>query len=360
MHPEAGWVGLAPTFEGPTRGVPANMGSMHAEDLWNGESFGARLSRALLTPASWLYAIGWQGYLALYRLGIKKPKAPHRPVVCVGNLISGGSGKTPATVHTADVLRDLGREVAISCSGYGSPASEAARLAPEGELRAAEWGDEAAMIRWLRPELPLIVGRRRVLAAEICHREFPGSVLLMDDGFQHLPLEKHLSILIEGPGKNRRCLPAGPYREPWQNRTRADLTIAAGSGDPGGFRLAAAAESFVGPSGAAIDLAGEISVLCAIGRPGEFLESLRRRRLTAGRVSVLPDHDPLAAGNLLDGFRHDLPIVVTAKDWMKLRDRPDVGGYRFVIAMREIEIEPRDAFRGWLEKRLNGIPNEEA
>ncbi|HTQ08473.1 MAG TPA: tetraacyldisaccharide 4'-kinase [Fimbriimonadaceae bacterium] len=326
---------------------------MHAEELWNGESFGARALRTVLSPASWLYAAAWQGYLATYRLGIKRPKEPHRPVICVGNLVAGGSGKTPATLHLADALKDIGRDVAISCSGYGSPASKAAQLAPEGELKASEWGDEAAMLRWLRPEIPLIVGRRRVLAAEICHRELPNAILLMDDGFQHLPLRKHVSLIIDPAMRNRRCLPAGPYREPWRNRSRADLVIS----PAGEFVLGVEKEGFVDSQGQPRATPGAVYVLCAIGRPGEFVDSLTERGVNPVRTALLRDHDPLTAGNLFDGFDRALPVVVTAKDWVKLRDRQDAGRYEFIIATRDVEIRPRDGFRIWLEERLSGLPH---
>jgi len=328
---------------------------MHADELWNAPTFNARLLRGVLTPASWLYALGWQGYLAVYRLGIKKAKEPHAPVICVGNLVAGGTGKTPLTLHIADVLREQGREVAISCSGYGSPASEAARLAPEGPLMAAEWGDEAALIRWLRPEIPLIVGRRRVLAAEICDKQFPNAALLLDDGFQHLPLKKHVSILLNPPRANRRCLPAGPYREPRSNRDRADLVISAGP-----FRLKTVAGGFKDSEGGTRDLGGNVSVLCAIGQPGGFFDTLRAHGLNLSTVSIRADHDPLTDGNLLEGFSRDRPIVVTGKDWVKLRDRADVECYDIVIADYEVEVEPCAEFRSWLEKELNGIPNKEA
>ncbi|MFX8929914.1 tetraacyldisaccharide 4'-kinase, partial [Acinetobacter baumannii] len=84
-------------------------------------------------------------------------------------------------------------------------------MAPDGPLDPAGWGDEPAMFRWLLPDVPLVVGRRRVLAAELVHQHFPKAVLVMDDGFQHLPVKKHIQILLDDPTpKNSRCLPAGP------------------------------------------------------------------------------------------------------------------------------------------------------
>lgn len=341
---------------------------MHSEELWTARTLQARALRALLTPLSWLYAVGWQCYLGIYRLGLKKPKEPHRPVVCVGNLQVGGTGKTPVTVHIADVLREMGWRVVISSSGYGSNASEAARIAPDGELRAAEWGDEASLIRWLRPEIPLIVGRRRVLAAELCHEHFPDALLLLDDGFQHLPLKKHVTIILDPPQLNRRCLPAGPYREPWANRKRADALISRfGSQErsPAPERPGSTDESrwpavwvetkelaFQGPDGKPRILAKPFSVLCALARPRGFLDSLKARGLDPDAVVARPDHDPLTDGNLLAGLPSGRPIVVTGKDWVKLRDRPGVEEFDILIADREVSIEPHDVFRTWLRDKL--------
>lgn len=325
---------------------------MHAEELWTGTGFEARLCRTLLTPLSWAYAAGWQSYLGAYRLGLKRAREPHAPVVCIGNLQVGGTGKTPTTLHVADVLKELGREVVISCSGYGSAAAEAARLTPAGPLKASEWGDEASLLRWLRPQLPLIVGRRRVLAAEICHREHPGAVLLMDDGFQHLPLKKHVSIVLDPDVPNRRCLPAGPYREPWGNRSRADLVL------PGEFHVEATPISFSDPDGASREVAQEVSVLCALGRPGGFLEALRLGGIETRTVVLKPDHDSLSEGNLLTPFAAGETIVVTGKDWVKLRERADVRNFDFAIATHAVSIEPHDVFRGWLQARLDGIPHQ--
>jgi len=322
---------------------------MHASELWEGPAFGAKLARTLLTPASWLYAAGWQTYLGVYRLGLKKAKKPHTPIVCVGNLVSGGSGKTPVTLRIAELLRSQGRPVVVSCSGYGSPAAEAARIAPEGPLRAAEWGDEAAMFRWLQPDLPLIVGRRRVLAAQLCHERFPDAILLMDDGFQHLPLAKDLTIVLDPKEpKNSRCLPAGPYREPRSNRRRADLVL------PGEFQIVEAEPVLVDLEGA-VRAVAECTLLCALAQPQKVADSLARIGVVVRDRRLLPDHDSLQGGTLVSSLPNDRPVVVTAKDWVKLRERPDVGERDFLILKHAVRIEPEDRFAAWLTQRLDGI-----
>ncbi len=322
---------------------------MHWSEVWEGKSPQSVFLRFLLTPASWLYSGGWRCYRALYDFGIKRAAEPHSPIVCIGGLAVGGSGKTPVALHVADVLQRLGRKVVISSSGYASPASEAAQVAPEGPLQASQWGDEAAMIRWLNPSIPLIVGRRRVLAAELCHRHFPGAVMLMDDGFQHLPLRKQVTmLLIDANGPNRRCLPAGPYREPYSYQDRADLVL------PDQFKVAVEALRFIDAAYNPIEpVPRPANVLCALGQPQRFVAGLKAAGVSIGETMFLPDHDPLTGGNLFDGLATNAPIVVTAKDWVKLRGRSDIEGRIFWIADHRVHIEPAVEFQAWIEKKLN-------
>jgi tetraacyldisaccharide 4'-kinase len=307
--------------------------------IWYGNSALDKLARLPLIPVSWLYSLGWSGYVAAYNLGLKRSKEPRVPVVCVGNLAVGGTGKTPVTVHVARLLQELGREVVISCSGYGSGAAAAAQLAPAGELRAQDWGDEPAVLREELPEVPLIVGRRRVLAAEICHDHFPNAVMLMDDGFQHLPLRKHLSIVLHDPKllPNRFTLPAGPLREPEGGLKRAEVVL------PGTYRVDYKPLNLTPPPASA-----QVSVLCALGRPERFVAALEASGLTVAHQELRRDHDPLDDPHLLKRLPEQLPIVVTLKDWVKLRERRDVWSGRISIARREATIEPSASFREFL------------
>jgi tetraacyldisaccharide 4'-kinase len=326
---------------------------MHPGEIWFGKSFGARLARLALLPLSGLYWVGWQTYLALYKIGFKKAKEPHKPVIVVGNLTAGGSGKTPVTLEVARALRAMGKEVVIGCSGYGSPHAEHCAFAPEGPLNPEEWGDEPAMIRWFLPDLPLIVGRARVDAAILAHERHPGAVLLMDDGFQHLPLKKHLAILIEpSDPQNSFCLPAGPYREPRSNHSRADLVLSEKptAGAQSEFHIVRSPLLYESPEGER-QRPPKATALCAIGRPERFFAEIRQTVDLVEPVA-LPDHDPLARSDLFTSLPQGLPVIVTAKDWVKLRRRPDVGSREFVIARQVVSVEPSGSFRDWLRRRL--------
>lgn len=328
---------------------------MHSDEIWRSSKPAAIAARIALAPLSGLYAIGWEAYLAIYRLGIKRPYVPRIPVVCVGNLTTGGSGKSPISVHLIELLSGAGRAVVVSCSGYGGPRSEAATLAPDGPLDPQEWGDEPAMIRWLAPHVPIIVGRRRPLAAQIAEAEFPDSILLMDDGFQHLPLKIDLSIILDDPNPvNRMCLPAGPYREGRWNRRRASIVL------PREFRVQKAEFEWRNGEGESVDRPARANVLCAIGTPQGFFDDLRNAGIELVRCEARKDHDPLTAGNLWSGFEPDAPIVVTAKDWIKLRRRDDVAERDVMIAMQRRTIEPADAFANWFLSRIDEIREEKS
>lgn len=325
---------------------------MHWGEVWHGKTASARIARTALTPLSWLYTAGWQAYLGIYALKLKTSQEPHVPVLCVGNLQVGGTGKSPVSLHLASLLEQLGREVVVSSSGYGSPRSEGASVAPEGPLNPNEWGDEPAMFRLLAPELPLIVGRGRVEAGRLCHAHFPNAVMLMDDGFQHLPIKKHLTLLLDPPSANRRCLPAGPFREPYRNRTRASLVL------PGEFAVIFRLKGFSNTAWQPEDTPSKANLVCALGNPTRFVQDVQNLGVHIQQRLLLPDHDPMDRGNLLDSLSPDLPLVVTAKDWVKLRSRSDLAKYQVLIACQEACIEPETEFRAWLAKRLDEFQTE--
>jgi len=318
---------------------------MHVEEFWESRAVGPVLGRIALLPLAGLYAIGWESYLAWYKLGFKRAKMPHPRTLCIGNLVVGGVGKTPTVVLIAKELLARGHEVVISSSGYGGPMSTGAQLAPDGPILASAWGDEPALFREELPNVPIIVGRDRLAAATIAGEQFRNSILLMDDGFQHLPVAKRVSVVLDPPRRNRLCLPAGPYREPRWRKRRADLVI------PGHYQVRSNALEVESVSGA-------YALLSAIGQPERFLRSLIESGTVSGPPAMdlrLPDHDDLQAGNLLAPVPVAMPIITTQKDWVKLRERTDIAERKIVVAKHSVRIEPADEFFAWIEERLNDL-----
>ncbi len=307
--------------------------------------------RYALLPLAWLYECGWWVYKHLYTFKIKKAKHPHWAIVCIGNLTVGGTGKTPLVLHMIDVLRSTGRPVVVSCSAYGSPAQHEAKLAPEGDLDPAEWGDEPAMIRWLRPDVAIICGRNRVRAAQICSQTCPDAVLLLDDGYQHLPLKKDVSIIIDDPDPaNPFCLPAGPYREPRSESLRANLVV------PLDWPTVTVQTGFFDPDGPHRErIDGRVALLCAVGSPDRFADSMTKMGLEVAHREFLPDHDPLSAGTLFQNIPEGMPIVVTAKDWVKLRKRNDIVSRKIYVATQSVRFDEAEKLALMFKRTLDEI-----
>jgi len=307
----------------------------------------------ILFPLSLLYQAGWRVYLAIYQLRLKKAYVAKIPAICVGNCTAGGSGKTPFTLYLAENLIKRGHQVVLSTSGYGSPHYKGATLAPEGSLKVSEWGDESTMFRVILPTLPLIVGHDRVAAAKLAEHHFPNAILLMDDGFQHLRFKPDISLVIEPSLENDFCFPAGPYREPpslGEKRATRVLTY-----DEHIHPLPLEITPICGeplPKGASVQ------VLCAIGQPHRFLNSLQTAGITVKYQKILPDHDPLVEGNLLTELDHRIPLAVTAKDYVKLKNHPDIS--RFKVAIVNYRVAPRDpdSFFSWIESKIDELKKE--
>lgn len=328
---------------------------MVLERVWELRTARDRIISAALLPLSYCYAAGWTAYYSVYALGLKKRKSFPIPVIGVGNLEVGGLGKTPMTIALAKLLSDSGLNIAISTSGYASPASVGAKLAPEGDLDSVKWGDESALIRAKLPDVPLIVGRRRTLAASIAQAE-GFDALLLDDGFQHLPLARDTDLLLHDPhAPNRRCLPSGPLREPTWGSNRASAFLIEGVGEPPVaakpvFRYRRRFLSVVSLSGhrKGVDwLAGrDVKAICAIGRPTQFFGTLTSLGAKLQETIALRDHDVIATP--LDG---DVPWIITEKDAVKLRSRSPVPDQVYALMM-EIEFEEPEKFKTWLIERV--------
>lgn len=179
------------------------------ERLWYGRSIGARIARASLMPTELLYAAVVRARGALYEHGVAPIHTPALPVLSVGNLSVGGTGKTPMTAWAAARLRESGARPAVLLRGYG-----------EGD-------DEPRVHAALNPEVPVIVNPDRVLGVEAA-RHGGADCVILDDGFQHRRLSRTVDwvlVAAERFDRSARMLPAGPLRESLRALDRADVAI---------------------------------------------------------------------------------------------------------------------------------------
>src|SRR5262245_50782159 len=203
---------------------------MTARDLWERNGLGSKLLWLALLPLSLVYGLGTEIRNLLFRWGCLRSIALPRPVVSVGNLTVGGTGKTPTCLWLAQELRNRGLRVGILSRGYRRHERKPVLLqASDKNLPAAKEnsdalaaGDEPLMMARLYGQT-VGVGKNRVEAASQLLRSVDVDVFIMDDGFQHRRVKRDVDLLLLGENASGWVLPAGPFREPRQNLRRADF-----------------------------------------------------------------------------------------------------------------------------------------
>jgi len=187
----------------------------------------------LLGFLSPLYRAGVEIRLRLYRSGILRTQRLPHPVIGVGNLTTGGTGKTPLVMYLAETLKNSGFQPAVLTRGYKGTAEQAGRLVSDGAkvlLGPDESGDEAYLMAKKLDRVPIAVGRTRHRTARLIpgFGANPKLVFLLDDAYQHLQLERDLNLLVidaMDPFGGGRLLPGGKLREPLSAIARADQII---------------------------------------------------------------------------------------------------------------------------------------
>jgi tetraacyldisaccharide 4'-kinase len=304
-----------------------------------------------------------------------------RPVISVGNLVVGGSGKTPVVACLAALLRELGERPSILSRGYGRRARKAGVLiVSDGQQMLAgveESGDEPQMLARALPGIPVLVSSDRYEAGRLGCDQFGSTVLLLDDGYQHLRMARDLDLLVVAPGDVReRMLPAGRLREPIGAARSADALLVTGDradaarlqeslGVSDAFLVVARYQRVRAIMGAGPipAVAGRRAIAVAgIARPDRFFTALREQGWTVVREMTYRDHywftsrDRRHIEDLARGLGVDA-IVTTEKDAVRLESLPDDGAAassraRWAVLPMEMAIEPADAFATWLSGRL--------
>ena len=287
----------------------------------------------------------------LYGAGILRSASLPRPVVSVGNLTTGGSGKTPHVLFLARWLKDTGVRVAILSRGYGRRTKGvlfASRGEGEGtagarnDFEADRVGDEPALLASNLPGVPVLVGESRFAAGTACLGRSEVDAFLLDDGYQHLSLRRDLDILLVdaslGLG-NRRTLPFGPLREPPDHARFADALVVTRCENLEHGRATLTAVPF--PSGrpvaftrihpfALVDRNGEetplppggkeVVAFSGIAQNDQFGNSLRASGFVVRRFLGFPDHHPYRQDDLerIRAAADGLPVVTTEKDMVRL------------------------------------------
>lgn len=281
--------------------------------------YGGRGGGTWLAPLAGLFGRVAAWRRAWYRRGWLSRYCSRRPVVVVGNLTVGGTGKTPLVIWLAQGLHARGLAVGVACRGYGG-AGGPARLVSAAD-RAADVGDEPLLIG-RRLGVPVAIGARRADAVRLL--EDNCEVILCDDGLQHEALGRDFEIAVVDGARglgNGRLLPAGPLREPAARLGTVDAVVVHGPGFawPGAIAMelvpVAAVALHGGERRPLAQFSGrKVRAIAAIGHPERFFEMLRRHGIEVV-ARALPDHAAIDAGAI--GDRAGLPLLMTEKDAVK-------------------------------------------
>lgn len=274
----------------------------------------------LLLPLTVLFMfIIWLRRLA-YQCGLKKSVKFPVPVIVVGNITVGGTGKTPLVIYLATLLQQHGYKPGIISRGYGG---DNATVRTVTALSSAKFvGDEPLLIH-KRTGCPVVVSRDRALAAKTLLAENDCDIILSDDGLQHYALQRDIEIVVvDGIRRfgNRFCLPSGPLRESVASLQGVDFIVCNGHGAPGEFSMQLQAEclqniedknckkplaEFIGKT---------VHAVAAIGNPERFFNSLVSQGIEIHKCAF-PDHYMFRYSDL--SFADALPVVMTEKDAVK-------------------------------------------
>lgn len=262
-----------------------------------------------------------------YRLGIFDTTTLSVPVIVVGNIFIGGTGKTPLVIWLVSVLRAHGYSPGVISRGYGAKADTVIETRPE--LSAAQTGDEPLLIA-RKCQVPVFVGRDRVAAARGLLAAYPGTdVIISDDGLQHYALGRTMEIQLSdtrGHG-NGWLLPAGPLREPASRR--CDFYVINGGASvlsPQTYRMqvtGAHAEQMVDrEQRLALSSMNHrcVAAVAGIGHPERFFEMLRSQGVVLESALALPDHFDFFTNPFAD-MKADI-ILITEKDAVKCGRTP--------------------------------------
>ena len=361
--------------------MPMNMGfwEKRFKDCWaGGGSFG---ERGALRLASGFYGTGVKTRGAMYSLGLKRRHRVPVPVVSLGNITLGGSGKTPMVEWLVRSLQELDIPVAIVSRGYRRNNEDKTLVVSRwGEtlVSVKEGGDEPIMLAKALHRASVVVAARRGEGAWVAVRELGARLIVLDDGFQHWALARDLDIVVvdgeEGFG-NSRLFPAGPLREPLGSLARAHILVLTKRDNPVLGKVIRDVAPNVPLFSAPMEIKRiyapkdgieltvddmenlDAAAFAGIACPESFFKLLKRLGVKLMEVKTYPDHHFYSHNDLKDlGFmalRRGV-LFTTEKDWIRL-EAMDLDFSPFVV---KIALNPPQDLFEMVRERLALLPKK--
>lgn len=327
-----------------------------AQQLVNSCWYGRSWLSVVLLPLAWLFS----GFVSLRRAayagGLFGTRRADLPVIVVGNITAGGTGKTPVAAWLAGQLQQRGYRPAIVSRGYGGkPSAQPVLVSAASD--AAVCGDEPVLLARVTG-CPVVVCTDRVAAVGLAKRQGAG-VAIADDGLQHYGLYRDVEIAVVDGARmfgNGRCLPAGPLREPVRRLQSVDAVLVNGAAAEFGRRFDLHIEHALRLDGSETvrlsDFAGrEVWGVAGIANPARFFSALRACGIEVREVP-LADHGRVDLAGLINETA--LPVLMTEKDAVKYSSDSINTGVEvwYVPAVLAIEDADKDAVMGMLLEKL--------
>ena len=322
-------------------------------------------------------------YLFLYKIGVRKSAKLGVPILCVGNLTTGGTGKTPTTISVCKAALALGKKPVVILRGYGGANEYGCAVVSDGKNRlldVAASGDEAQLLAKALPGVPVVVGKDRIRSGKLAIERFHPDVIVMDDGFQHWRLHRDLNIVLLNstlPFDNGWTLPRGMLREPKKGLERAGVVLLTNSRRAGKEQTESvkreakqlAPMSLVFASDLIVsgvrELGGDpfpleklrgakVSALSAIGNPASFENSLLELGVSLISSVRLQDHDALTEGDLRAALSDAQSCgaefcVITEKDAVKFPE------FRSALPILVLQVEMKIDDESEFQRRLQSV-----
>ncbi|MBJ6725954.1 tetraacyldisaccharide 4'-kinase [Geomesophilobacter sediminis] len=319
--------------------------ALYYQELVSGKrtGFRDRLLLGALRLASYPYACLMGQRALAYRMGIFRSHRLPRPVIAVGNLTMGGTGKTPMVAHLAAQLIADGKRVVVLTRGYGGSAGKGPCLVSDGKailVTPEVSGDEPSLLARKVPGLMVVVGSDRYRCGLFAMEKLQPDVFILDDGYQHLRLQRDLNLLLmdaRNPLGNGRVIPAGFLREPRSAAKRADVVVytrCAAAGEPNLFpgkpacwtthSITGYHDVILGTRLGPAELQGKrIVAFSGIADPKAFFDLIETGGVSLTATISFADHasygeEEIAAINRVRVTSRSTVLITTEKDAVKL------------------------------------------
>ncbi|NOY66280.1 MAG: tetraacyldisaccharide 4'-kinase [Gammaproteobacteria bacterium] len=299
----------------------------------------------ILTPVSWIFRLLVALRRYFYNIGLLNSTQMPVPVIIIGNITVGGSGKTPLIIALVKLLKHAGYLPGVISRGYGGKASSwPQQVRADSDPQMV--GDEPVLISQ-NCDVPMAVGPDRVAAAEQLLKYHDCDVILSDDGLQHYALKRDIEmVVIDGIRRfgNGLCLPAGPLREPQKRLSSADFIVTNGLAMRMEYPMQLEVYNVInlktGKQQPLSDFAGKtVHAVAGIGNPDRFFNQLKKKQINVITHPFI-DHFAFSANDL--EFQDDIPVFMTEKDAVKCQQF--VTDNMWVVPV-QVKLDERLSFR---------------